>query len=144
LRVNTIFFGLENGEIATTVNPVDLVVRFLWPCSTPQSEFPIKNYDCLQLRWSDFGFYLFCLSSLFIISFFLLFSVFLSSLFLYMKIDEKGLMIRGVFIFKFWFLDRWIGMNERWDGQSVGANVIGQMGYIRFLFVHEPLLTVFL
>jgi hypothetical protein len=53
------------------------------------------------------------LSSLFLISFFFLFSVTLSSLFLYMKIDEKGLMIRGVSVFEFLFLDRWIGMNER-------------------------------
>jgi hypothetical protein len=37
------------------------------------------------------------------------------------------------FLFEFWFLDRWIGMNEQWDEQSVRANVISEMRYIRFL-----------
>jgi hypothetical protein len=114
------------------VNPVDLVVSFPWPHSTPQSEFPIKSYGRLNLRWSDFDFYFFCLFSLFLMSFFFLFSISLSSLFLYMKTDEKELVIREIFIFEFWFLDRWIGMNERWDGQSMRENVIGEMRYIRF------------
>jgi hypothetical protein len=48
------------------VNPVDLVVTFLWPRSMPQSEFPIKRYSRLKLRWSNFNFYLFSLTSLFI------------------------------------------------------------------------------
>jgi hypothetical protein len=57
--------------IAIDVNPVDLIANFLWPCSTPQSEFPIKSYGRLKLRLSDFGFYFFCLSSLFLIFFLL-------------------------------------------------------------------------
>jgi hypothetical protein len=116
------------------INPVDLVVRFSWPRSTPQSEFPIKKYGHLKLRWSDFGFYLFYLSSLFLISFFFLFFVSLSFLFLYMKVDEKELVIRGVSVFEFWFLNHWIRINERWDGQSVRANIIGEMRYIRFFY----------
>jgi hypothetical protein len=36
------------------------------------------------------------------------------------------------FIFEFWILNRWIGMKEMWDGQSVGANIIGEMEYIIF------------
>jgi hypothetical protein len=95
------------------INPIYLIASFLRLCSTPQSEFSIKSYGRLKLRWSDFDFYFFCLSSLFLISFFFPFSVFLSSLFLYMKTDEKGLVIRGISIFEFLFLDRWIGMNER-------------------------------
>jgi hypothetical protein len=69
-------------------------------------------------------------------------SLSLSSLFLYMKIDEKGLVICGFSIFEFWFLNLWIGMNELWDRQSVEANIIGEIGYIRF-FAYEHLLTVF-
>jgi hypothetical protein len=42
-----------------------------------------------------------------------------------MKIDEKWLVIRGISVFKFSFLERWIGINERCDKQYVGANVIG-------------------
>jgi hypothetical protein len=42
-----------------------------------------------------------------------------------MKIDEKWLVIRGISVFKFLFLERWIGINERCDKQYVGANVIG-------------------
>jgi hypothetical protein len=132
-----IFFGPKKVVMAIAVNHVDLVARFLWPHSTPQSEFPIKNYDHLKLRWSDFGFYFLCLSYLFLISFFFLFSVSLSHLSFYIwKQMKKWFVIHEISIFKFWFLDRWIGMNERWDGQSVGANVIGKMEYIRFLHMN--------
>jgi hypothetical protein len=89
-------------------NPVDLVVSFPWPHRTPQSEFSIKSYGRLKLRWSTFGFYFFRLSSLFFLS-----SFSLSSLFLYMKTDEKGLVIRGISVFKFLFLERWIGINKQ-------------------------------
>jgi hypothetical protein len=40
-------------------------------------------------------------------------SMSLSSLFLYIKTYEKGLVIRAASVFEFLFLDRWIGMNER-------------------------------
>jgi hypothetical protein len=88
------------------VNLVDLVASFPLPHSTPQSEFPIKSYDCLKLKWSDFDFYFLCLSSLFLISFFFFFSVSLSSLFLYMKTDEKGLWSVGFLFlnFNFWIV----------------------------------------
>jgi hypothetical protein len=88
--IKTMFFGSENDGNDNSVNPVDLIVIFLWSHSTSQLEFSIKSYDCLKLRVSNFSFYLFCLSSLFLISFFFLFYVSLSSLFLYMKIDEHG------------------------------------------------------
>jgi hypothetical protein len=119
-----------------SINPVDLIVSFPLRRSMLQFEFSIKNYDCLKLRWSDLSFYFFCLISSF--------SLYLSTFFLYMKIDDKELVIHEISIFEFWFFDRWIGMNERWNEQSVGANVIGDMRYIRFFFSHEPLLTVFL
>jgi hypothetical protein len=32
------------------VNPIDIIVSFLWSRRTLQSEFPIKNYDRLNLR----------------------------------------------------------------------------------------------
>jgi hypothetical protein len=97
------FFCPENDETEIVVNPVDLVARFLWPHSTPQSKFAIKSYGRLKLRLSDFSFYFFCLSSLFLISFLFLFSISLSlsSLFLYMKTDENRLVIRGIFVFEF-------------------------------------------
>jgi hypothetical protein len=126
------FLAPKMAVTTIAVNSIDLVVSFLWLRSTLQSEFPIKSYGRLKLKWSDFSFYFFCLSYLFHIYFFFLFSISLSSLFLYMKIDEKRLVIHWVSIFEFWFLNRWIGMNERWNGQYVGANVIGEMGYIIF------------
>jgi hypothetical protein len=43
LRIKMIFFGPENGGNSNNSNLVDLIVNFLWPCSTPQLEFPIKN-----------------------------------------------------------------------------------------------------
>jgi hypothetical protein len=54
--------------------------------------------------------FLFVLSDLFFLS---SFSLCLSSLYLYMKTDEKGLVIREISVFEFLFLDRWIVMNER-------------------------------
>jgi hypothetical protein len=119
------------------VNPVDLIVSFPWPPNTPQSAFPIKSYGHLKLRWSDFNFYFFYLISSF--------SLCLSSLLLYMKIDEKRLIICGILIFEFWFLDRWIGMNERWDEniwQSVWANVIGGDEFVRAKKQKKYLVTV--
>jgi hypothetical protein len=44
------------------INHVDLVVSFSWPHSTPQSEFSIKSYGRLKLRWLDFDFDFFFLS----------------------------------------------------------------------------------
>jgi hypothetical protein len=41
-----------------------------------------------------------------------------------MKTNENGLIIRSISVFKFSFLERWIGINVWSDGQSVGANVI--------------------
>jgi hypothetical protein len=61
LKVKMRFFGPE--KTLNAVNPVDLVVSFPWPRSTPQSKFPIKSYDRLKLRWSDFDFYFFYLIS---------------------------------------------------------------------------------
>jgi hypothetical protein len=113
-------FALKIAATAIAIKPVDLIVSFLWSCSTLQSEFPIKSYGHLKLRWSNFYFYFFYLISSF--------SLRLSSLLLYVKIDEKRLVICETSVFEFWFLDRWIGMNERWDEnilQSVGTNVIG-------------------
>jgi hypothetical protein len=72
-------FDPKNGGKFKTINPVDLIVSFLWPRITSQSEFPIKSYGRLNLRWSDFSFYFFCLS---LSSFFLL-SLSLISLFIY-------------------------------------------------------------
>jgi hypothetical protein len=43
-----------------------------------------------------------------------------------MKIDENGVVIRRILVFKFLFLEHWIEINERWDVQSVGANIIGE------------------
>jgi hypothetical protein len=103
-----VVFWPENGSNDIDINPVDLVVSFLWPRRTPQSEFSIKSYGCLKLRLSDFDFF-------FLLSLFSLFSLFvsLSSFFLYMKTDEKGLVIREISVFKFSFLEHWIGINER-------------------------------
>jgi hypothetical protein len=86
---------------AIIINPVDLVASFLWLRSTPQSEFLIKSYGRLKLRWLNFDFYFLCFSSLFLISFLFLFSISLSSLFLYMKTDEKGLVIHVISVFEF-------------------------------------------
>jgi hypothetical protein len=99
------FFYLEKAVMALAVNPVDLIIRFSWLRRTSKSEFSIKSYGRLKLRWSDFDFYFYRLYSLFRLS--------LSSLFLYMKTDEKGLVSRGISIFKFLFLEHWIGINER-------------------------------
>jgi hypothetical protein len=85
-------FDLED-EFFDPVNPIDLVVNFSLPHSMPQPEFRIKYYSRLKLRWSDFNFYFFYLSS----SFFLL-SLCLSSLFLYMKIIDKELIIGGILV----------------------------------------------
>jgi hypothetical protein len=112
---------------AIVVNPIDLVVSFQWPCSTPQSEFPIKSYDRLKLRWSDFDFYFFYLIS----SFFLC----LSSLFLYMKIDEKWLVIREISVlnFNFWI----VGLG--WTNSEID-NLWEQMLLVRWdildIFLH--------
>jgi hypothetical protein len=126
-------------------NLVDLVVSFPWPYKTPQSEFSIKSYDHLKLRWSDFSFYFFYIFSLFFLSS-------LSSLFLYMKTNEKWLVIREILVFKFLFLKHWIGINERLDEQSAGANIIGGSKKINIIpqkiaksfsngFLKEPLLN---
>jgi hypothetical protein len=93
-------FDPKNGGKFKTINPVDLIVSFLWPRITSQSEFPIKSYGRLNLRWSDFSFYFFCLSLFFLLS------LSLSSLFLYMKTDEKGLVIHEILVFNFLFLER--------------------------------------
>jgi hypothetical protein len=79
-----------------TVNPIDLVVSFLWSRRRSQSEFSIKSYVCLNLRWSNFGFNFFILSS-FLFSFF--FSV-LHLSFIY----EIGMMKSD----NLWNLDFWI------------------------------------
>jgi hypothetical protein len=84
--LKTRFFCPENGARNINVNHVDLIVSFLWPRRTPQSEFPIKSYDRLKLRWSDFGFY-FCLFSLFFLS---SFSLFLSHLSFYIWKQMKS------------------------------------------------------
>jgi hypothetical protein len=73
------FFDLK---VAQAINPIDLIINFLWPYNTSQSEFSIKNYDRLKLKWSDFDFDFCRLSSSFFLS---SFSLCLSSLFLYMK-----------------------------------------------------------
>jgi hypothetical protein len=76
------FFDLEHGGINISVNSVVLVVNFSWSRRMPQSEFPIKSYDRLKLRWSNFAFYFFYLFSL--LSFFFLSpSLSLISLFIY-------------------------------------------------------------
>jgi hypothetical protein len=93
LKVEMRFFGPENGGTAKAVKPVDFVVSFPWPRSTPQSEFPIKSYGRLKLRWSDFDFYFFYLISSF--------SLYLSSLLLYVKIDENELVICRTSVFEF-------------------------------------------
>jgi hypothetical protein len=95
--------------MAEAINHVDLIISFLWPRRTPQSEFSIKSYGRLKLRWLDFDFYFFRLSSFFLLSL----SVSLSSQILYIKIYEKGLVIREISVFKFLFLERCIGINER-------------------------------
>jgi hypothetical protein len=74
------FLASKMVIILIAVNPVDLIASFLWPRSTPQPEFSIKNYGHLKLRWSDFGFYFFYLSSLFLISYFFLLSLLCLSL----------------------------------------------------------------
>jgi hypothetical protein len=102
--LNTRFFGPENGDKSISINPVDLIISFPWPRITPQSEFSLKSYDRLKLRCSYFSFYFFSLFS---------FLSSLSSLFLYMKTDEKGLVIRGISVFKFSILECWIAINER-------------------------------
>jgi hypothetical protein len=84
LKVKMRFFGPEMVATATVAKPVDLVVSFPWPRSTPQSEFPIKNYGCLKLRWSDFDFYFFYLFSTFSLSLRSLLSLFVSHLSFYM------------------------------------------------------------
>jgi hypothetical protein len=119
-RSRWVFLAPKMAVTTIDVKPVDLVVSFSWSCNIPQSEFPIKSYGRLKLSWWNFNFYFFYLISSF--------SLCLSSLLLYVKIDEKGLVICETSFFEFWFLDRWIGMNERWDeniSQSVGANAIG-------------------
>jgi hypothetical protein len=35
-----------------------------------------------------------------------------------MKTYDNELVIREILVFKFWFLDRWIGMYERWDEKN--------------------------
>jgi hypothetical protein len=87
LSLKMMFFGLENGN--NDINSVDLIVNFLWPRRTPQSEFSIKSYDRLKLRWSIFDFY--SLSSFFLIS--------LTSLIIYEYI--KRLIIRDISVFEF-------------------------------------------
>jgi hypothetical protein len=52
-EIEDVFF-IENGHNN---------IGFLWPRSTAQSEFPIKSYSRLKLRWSDFDFYFVRLSS---------------------------------------------------------------------------------
>jgi hypothetical protein len=44
------FFNPENGRNDVDNYYVDIVVNFSWLRSTPQSEFPIKNYGRLKLR----------------------------------------------------------------------------------------------
>jgi hypothetical protein len=82
--------------------------------------FFIKNYGCLKLKWSDFGFYFFYLSSLFFLSLF----VSLISLFIYEN-RWKKIGNSWDFIFYFLFYEYWIEINEQWDEQSVRANIIG-------------------
>jgi hypothetical protein len=87
--LKTKFFCSENGGNG---------VSFPWPRRTSQSEFSIKSNSRLKLRWSDFNFYFFYLFSFFFLSS-------LSSLFLYLKTDEKGLVICEISVFKFLFLE---------------------------------------
>jgi hypothetical protein len=135
LKVKMIFFGPKMMVTAISVNLIDLVISFLWSCSTPQSEFSIKSYGHLKLRLSDFDFF-----SIWSLLSFFFFSL-SPSLFLYMKIDEKGLAIHRISVFEFWFLDRWIGMNERWDGYPWEQMLLVRWDILDF-FAHEPLLTV--
>jgi hypothetical protein len=41
-----------------------------------------------------------------------------------MKIDDNELIIREISVLEFWFLDRWIGTNKRWDEQFIGAKIL--------------------
>jgi hypothetical protein len=58
-----LFFSSENSDNGASISG---------PRSTSQSEFIIKNYDRLKLKWLDFSFYFFRLSAFFLISFFFL------------------------------------------------------------------------
>jgi hypothetical protein len=102
------FLAPKMAVMIIAINPVDLIVSFPWPRSKPQSEFSIKSYGRLKLRWSNFDFYFFSLFS------FLFVSLSLSPLFLYKKIDDKGLLIREISVFKFYFLDCCIGCYLKW------------------------------
>jgi hypothetical protein len=92
------FLARKMTVMMKAVNTIDIVVSFSWPRNTSQTEFSIKSYGRLKLRWSDFDFYFcFLLSFLFLSSF----SLYLSSFFLYMKIYDNELVIREILFLKF-------------------------------------------
>jgi hypothetical protein len=84
LGLRQCFLALKMTVTVIAINHVDLVASLPWPRSTPQSEFPIKSYGRLKLRWSDFSF-LFLVSLFFVSYLFLLSLLCLShiSLFIY-------------------------------------------------------------
>jgi hypothetical protein len=49
-------FWPENDRNSISVKTIGLVLSFLYPHSTPRSEFPIKSYDRSKMRCSDFVF----------------------------------------------------------------------------------------
>jgi hypothetical protein len=122
---------------------VDLVANFLWLCSTPQSEFRIKSYGCLKLRWSDFSFYFYCLSSLFFYFLSSFFSLSLSHISFYIWKQMKWDWWTMGFLFL--NFDFWI-VGFGWTNGEMD-NLWEQMYLVRWdildFCVHEPLLTVF-
>jgi hypothetical protein len=121
--VKTMIFYLKNGSNSNSINHVDLIASFLWPSSTPQSEFPIKSYGRLKLRWSNFIFYFFCLSSFLLISFFYVFSVSLISFFIY---ENRWKGVGNPWDFYFWIL---IYGSLDWDERTVRWAIRGSKCY---------------
>jgi hypothetical protein len=118
------FFFPKMMVKAIIINPVDLVASFLWLRSTPQSEFLIKSYGRLKLRWLNFDFYFFM--SLFFVSYFFLISLLylsLISLFIY---ENRWKGVGNSCDFCFWIL---IFGSLDWDERTVRWTIRGSKCY---------------
>jgi hypothetical protein len=137
LSLKKSFFCPKNDHKSISNNPLDLIISSLWSRNTYQSKFCIKSYDHLKLKWLDFNFYFFYLSSFFLISFVFLFLSLIT--FFYIKTDDNELIICEILVSEFYFFIlkfgsmNWDEGTVRWKKiwQSVRPNVIGKGRSVR-------------